>query len=232
MQTKYENKLAMYLSVVGVCDGNPTAWQGLKAFANNYATFKEHVETIQLLAPNHGNKPTGLTEDKARLRNEMAGLAHEIGSAVRSYALLLPSGDLAEKVNFSRSDLTSGRDIASADRCQVICDAAKSVVAELGDYDVTGADVKQLADSIKAYRAVLTKPREARIAGKSATAQLAIEFDAADEILNEHLDAFLPKLMKSAPEFASHYENARVIVDAAASRKSPAKTQPAPAALN
>jgi hypothetical protein len=227
MNTKFENKQSMYLSVVGVCDGNPTAWQGLKAFAQNYATFKEHVGNIQDLAPKQGNKPTGHTKDKARLREEMADLAHEIGSAVHSYALLQPSGDLAAKVDFARSELTAGRDSTSADRCQSICDAAKSVVDELGDYDITAADVKALAEAIKAYRAVISKPREARIAGKSATAQLAVEFDAADEILNEHLDAFLPKLRKSAPEFASLYEGARVIVDNTASRRG--KTAPTPA---
>ena len=146
-----------------------------------------------------------------------------------SLSLLQPSGDLAAKVDFSRSDLTSGRDTLSADRCQTIYDAAKSVVANLGDYDITAADVKALADAIKAYRAVLTKPREARIAGKSATDQLATEFDSADAIVSNHLDAFVPKFKKSAPEFASLYENARTIVDAVATRAPKSAPQPAPA---
>jgi len=228
MQTKYENKLTMMLSVVGVCDSNAAAWQGLKAFADSYGTFKEHVDNIQEIAPNQGNRVAGVTQDKARLRQEMANLAHEIGSAVRSYALFTQNGELAAKVNYARTTLTSGRDTTSADRCQSVHDAAKTVIDNLGDYDITAAGLKKLADAIKAYRAVLTKPREARIAAKSATAQLTIEFNAADAVLSHHLDAFVPKLKKSAPEFASLYENARTIVDATASRKSKNTPQPAP----
>ena len=46
MNTKQENKLAMYLAVKAVLDSNNSVWQSLQAFADGYTDFSGHVTQI------------------------------------------------------------------------------------------------------------------------------------------------------------------------------------------
>jgi len=50
MTTKQLNKLTMYLAVEGICDGTPSAWQSLQAFADAYTDLKTRVTNIQTFA--------------------------------------------------------------------------------------------------------------------------------------------------------------------------------------
>ena len=56
-------------------------------------------------------------------------------------------------------------------------------------------------------------------AGKTATDQLAAEFDAADQNLNEESDSLMPQFRSANATFITDYTNARIIVDGAAGRR-------------
>ena len=71
----------------------------------------------------------------------------------------------------------------------------------------------------------IPKPRHAITSGATVTAQVEEEFAAADKLLNEGLDKLIVQFQATAPQFYADYTNARVIVDAAATRETGAEEQ-------
>ena len=57
------------------------------------------------------------------------------------------------------------------------------------------------------------KPRQGQAESSSATRELTKRFRAADELLNERLDALAVQFKDSQPAFFHAYQSARVIVD-------------------
>ena len=66
--------------------------------------------------------------------------------------------------------------------------------------------------------------------GKTLTAQIEKEFDAADRLLAKGLDELSQKFQKSAPTFYEDYWNARAVVDTAATRDTEEGEQSGPQA--
>ncbi len=67
------------------------------------------------------------------------------------------------------------------------------------------------------------RPREAIATGKTVTKQVAGEFRAADRLLRNGLDELILQFKVTSPAFFSDYQNARAIVDTAATRESKAE---------
>ena len=80
---------------------------------------------------------------------------------------------------------------------------------------------------IAAYNLLITKPRDARVTGKTVTGNIDTEFDGLDESLGI-MDDLIPQFAPANQKFVDDYNNARRIVDAAASHASPNQPTPAP----
>ena len=141
-----------------------------------------------------------------------------IAGAVHSWAVKNNDLDLAAKTDFSYSDLLDGRDRASAEKCQNVHKAATENLASLGQHGVTAAKLTKLQQKIDAYTECVTKPRAAIQSNKTATQQLESEFAGADKLLHESLDKLALQFEVSHPHFFQDWQNARVIVDNAATR--------------
>jgi hypothetical protein len=217
MRTKQLNKLTMYLAVKGICDGNPTVWQAVQAFADAYADFETHVVNIQTYAQNQEQDTSGITQDKHAARGTMCNAALPIAKAIHAYALKTKNNQIAMSVDFSLSDLMSGRGVTSRDNCQNICATANANLALLADYGVTAAKLTALTAAIAAYNGIISKPRDTRVQGKTLTGNIQTEFTAADDALTLMND-LLGQLDDA--KFVSDFTNARIIVDTAASHES------------
>lgn len=224
MTATQENKLSMFLAVKSVCDRSQSVWQGLPAFATAFAEFSAPVETIQTLSTGHGRRKPGVAEDKKRLRKELCEAAFEVAAATLAYAKATKNAALAAKVDYSLSDLMIGRDTDSATRCEEVHAAASASLDKLADYGVTAAKLASLQDKITAYRDILTKPREAKISGKTTTTSLAAEFQAATDLLKDRLDNLIPQFRNLHITFMQDFHNSRLIVKANPSRKTVSTT--------
>ncbi len=211
MNTKQLNKLTMYLAVEGICDGTPTAWQSLQAFANAYTDLKLHVTNIQTFSQSQAQDTSGVAQDKQAARQAMCAAALPIANAVHAYAVKTKNNTLANDVDFSMSDLMGGRDVQSRDHCQNIYTTANTNIANLA-----------------AYNLLISKPRDTRAAGKTVTTNLQAEFDAADVDLGI-MDDLTGQI--TVAKSMSDYENARIIMDTTASHASPTPATPPPATL-
>jgi hypothetical protein len=226
MNTKQLNKLTMYLAVEGICDGTPTAWQSLQAFADAYTDLKLHVTNIQTFSQSQAQDTSGVAQDKQAARQAMCAAALPIANAVHAYAVKTKNNTLANAVDFSMSDLMGGRDVQSRDNCQNIYTTANTNIANLAAYGVTAAKLTALTNAIAAYNLLISKPRDTRAAGKTVTGNLQAEFDAADVDLGI-MDDLTGQI--TVAKFVSDYENARIIVDTTASHASPTPPTPPPA---
>lgn len=197
----------------------------MKAFADDFAEFGDVLEGIEELAKAQAEPTTGITQDKRNLRRAMAKAAMAICGPVAAFAAKTSNRELKAKVEFRLSALLGGRDKSSLDKCQAIHTAATSVVDQLGDYNITTANLKALQQKIDAYDEILTKPREARASSKTVTQELREAFDEMDELLDERMDNLIEGFRTVDPSFVSDYENARRIGDTGGSRTT--KTPPA-----
>jgi hypothetical protein len=223
MNTKQLNKLTMYLAVKGVCDAETAIWQSVQAFADAYADLQTRVTNIQTFSQTQTQNTTGIAQDKKAARLAMCGLALPIAKAVHAYAVKNKDNTLAMSVDFSMGDLVEGRDVQSRDNCQNIYATANTNLANLANYGMTAAKLTALNNAIAAFNLLISKPRDTRAHGKTITTSIQAEFDAADEDLGI-MDDLLGQITDAT--FVSDYNNARIIVDIAASHASPAPPAP------
>ncbi len=218
MTTKQFNKLTMYLAVEGICDPAKTVWLTLQAFADAYTDLQTRVTNIQTLAQNQTQDTGGVALDKQAARQAMCGLALPIANAVHGYAVKTKNNTLAVTVDYSMADLIEGRDVHSLDLCQIISTAANANLANLTSYGITAAKLTALTNAIAAYTLLISAPRDTRAKGKTVTGNIQSQFDAADEALGL-MDDLLGQIADA--KFVADYNNARNIVDTAASHASP-----------
>jgi hypothetical protein len=218
METIQTNKLTMYLAVEGICDGSTASWQAVQAFADSYADLQIRVTNIQTFAQSQTQKTTGITQDKAAARKAMCAAALSVANAVHAYAVKTKNNTLAASVDFTMATLMRGRGLSSVERCQNVYAAANTNIASLAPYGVTAAKLAALNAAIAAFNLLISKPRDTRAQGKTVTGTLKTEFDAADEDLNI-MDDLCGQIADA--KFVADYNNARIVVDTAASHASP-----------
>jgi hypothetical protein len=217
----------MYLAVKAVCDRNSSTIATLPAFADGYTEFGTRLTNIQTLAQNQAVNSTGLAADKQQLRKDMAATAATIAKAVYAYAKKVKNNDLAAQADVTASSMTTGRDTAAADLARNVHAAATANLANLAPYGVTAAKLTDFKARIDAYAANLSKPRDAVASSSTATRQLAAEFAAADDALNDQMDALILQFTDTDETFVADYKNARIIVDNTGG-KAKATAAPAP----
>jgi hypothetical protein len=229
MTSKQQNKYTMYLAVKAVLDANSAVWQTLQAFADGCTVLTNQINSIQTLAQSQNLDTSGIALDKHRSKAAMALSAITIGSAVQAFAVKTQNHTLANEVDFSPSELVSARDAEALENCQNVHDLAASNLAGLADYGVTATKLATFQAVISAYGDIMDKPRQTIATGKTVTQQLGDAFAAADEILEEELDNLIIQFADTNAKFVSDYQNARIVVDVAASHASPNQTATAPA---
>lgn len=221
MTTKQENKLSMYLAVLAACEPHLTAIQALPAMDEAHADFHRHVANIQRITQLRDVTGTGIADDKRSLRTRMAESANAIALAIRAYAIKAGKPDVAAKANIPASRMNTGRDTAAAVTARNIHAMASEHLKGLERFGITPDKVDRLGIMIDAYAASIGKPRAAAAQGVTLTQQLAAEFDAADALLMDQMDALMRQFRAAEPAFVEAYRNARALVHLKATRGKP-----------
>ena len=219
------NKLNSFLNLQAACSAHFAVYSTLIAFQQTYDAFASRVTRLGKLRLAQEEETSGLAADKKRLREEACRAAVVIVNATRVYAMQHHNLELAAKVDYSYSDLFYGRDSASGDRCQIVHNMASDHLAALAPFGVTEEKLEELQEKIDAYAPTIPKPRHAITSCATVTEQVEEEFAAADKLVNEGLDKLIVQFQGTAPQFYADYTNARVIVDAAATRETGTEVQ-------
>ena len=241
MDSKQDAKLKMYLATKKVCDDNRATWATLAGFKNAYDTFVQCVTVIGALSEVQRSARAGVALGKRELTDLLVGEALIIAGTLCAYGRAKGDTQLCAFSDVTRDDFIKLADADIDDKALGIHDKAKAILdaqtatppvagaPKVADFGLTADELSTLKNRIAAYAEIVQSPRAATIKISTATEAIAARFAAAVELLSLTLDKLAPRFKKSAPDFFSGYEGARVIVDAASPRKAPA---PAPNPAN
>ena len=212
MNAGQSNKLRAYQAVEAVLDEHEATWNTLPAFVTGVNEFTALIPEINELVQTQASR-AGASDEKAFALEALGNAAHEVAAAVRAYAVATNELELAGRVDFSRSDITYGRESEVVAHCRDIHATATANVDDLADYGVTPAKLNAFKKKIDAFEAVQPKPRQKIAVSSAATKTLPERFTQADTILSKRLDGLMVQFRESAPAFYNEYRAARSVVD-------------------
>jgi hypothetical protein len=209
-----QNRLSMFLAVLGVMAKYNSVWTALTAIDDMVTRLTNLTTSIQTNSGVQGTPLTGIAEGKRRKRVAMVEAAHAIAGDLHALAVKNGDADLEAKTDYELSDLLETTQNLVGPLCQNIHGYAVTNAAALAsDYGTTAADVTDLQTKITAYNPDIAKPREAIVARKDVTGDIAADEKTADAILNKELDKAMKKFKVKNPDFFNEYTSARMIID-------------------
>ncbi len=215
MNIRQINKFRSYVGVESACKRYKPVWNAaaVPEFGLAVTDLSERIVIIRGLGQRQEDPTTGIAAMKLHCRKQVCTTGAIIAGAVHSWATKTNQLDIAQKADWSYSDLFAGRETASADRCQNVHKLAKENLSSLAKFGVTADKLEEFQEQVDAYLGCIGKPREAITTTRTVTQQLATEFAAVDKLLEKTLDKLVLQFQESAPDFFNDYQNARFIVD-------------------
>lgn len=228
MKKTLENRISMFYAVRDACATHTATWTPLVPYANAHTSFLGRLKLIEDNIEVQEKQLGGIAKNKGELRASMVDQALVVAQA--TFALATDTGDtvLRGKVDYSRSDLTEGRDTVVGQRCQGVHTEASAVAAALVAYGVLAADLIALQTAIDAYVAEVSAPRTAITIRKGATEAITELVREGMAILNDRMDKLMPEFETAAPNFFQEYFDARIIVDLGGAEEEEEPVPPTP----
>lgn len=217
MTSSQEARLSMYNAVISFCDANAATVATVPAFQTALNSFKDIFSTILQTAQLEAQVITGITMDKAQLRNDLAAKAVEISAAIFAYASSTGNNTLKERANYSLTDMLRLKDELLGPTSVNIANDANANAAALVSYGVTAAAITDFNTMIGSFMTAVASPRNAVTQRATYSAMLKTNFKDGNDVLKNQMDKIALQFRADQPEFYSTYKNNRIILDAATS---------------
>lgn len=212
MQKTQIDQYDMLLAVENHFDDNPTVWAGNVPLTTAKTQFATKIDEIAMQVALQLLNPTGITVDKANLRNDLQDKGFAISAAVSAYAAATPGkNDLYNRVNFSKTDFERFREAELIGVITNLHQEATVALPNLEPYGVTAASLSSLLVANTAFGAIMKNPNEAIAKRKAATDEIAKLLPEAIAIAETRLDNLMVGLASSQPQFAAIYTNLRAL---------------------
>lgn len=232
MNSKIENRLSMYRTVISVCDKAAPQIQTVAALWTNYQAFKSLVDEFDALIQLQIKKTKGIAADKNDAREKLIELIQHIAAVVKSYAAESGNSELYAAVHYSPSSLRKMRDELLYEAANVVRTLADQNAAELPPHGFIPSVLADLVTAIDEYKDKIEDPDEARKMRKVYTREIkALDFRLR-KLLNERIDNGVRALGVTQPMIAKRYAAARVIYDYSSGRKKEISESDLPATLS
>jgi len=189
------------------------------------ATLTNILQSIRDLKQVQDKTTKGATRSKSELETAIINGIFKIGAALKAYATEAKNYELLAISTFSESSIKHLRDSNLADKARTIHEAAAPVVDKLNIYQVGQEDVTALNENIPLYLQALPGSRGILNQTKQSTADIQTKIDEGRQLLKEKLDVHLLPYKATNPTLYGEYQNARIIVDKAASRETKQVTE-------
>jgi len=202
-------------------------WNAVLAFANNVTLLKNKIDEIELIKEAQETDITGWAMDKKAKKLDIVKKAMVMAGGPKAYGLASSNNVLVQEVSYTRSELKKDRDTDFTTKVRVIFNKAKANKVELVNYGITDAMITAFDALIAEYEAMVQDPRSKIAERKSATKQLDVLMDEAEDIV-EIMDGMVEQYAESNPDFYNSYKAARIIVDVGIRHKKPEPPPPTP----
>lgn len=213
MHKKQENKLSSYHLTDDKLNLHNGIWAGIPAFSATKGVFSNKIVSIHSVNAIQQGIITGIATDKKDLKVTMIDATAAVAGNVKALASQTNNNELFDAVNYSHSDLMKVRDENIADICQTIHNHANTHLVALAPFGITAPVLTALQLAITAYVVKVQAPGGAKIAKKTATANLRILFKDTDKLLDKELDPMMLQFKNTEPDFFKDYTSAREIID-------------------
>ncbi len=203
----------MFDAVIAYCTSNSSIIATVPAFQSAFASFQSTVSEIHSVVQLQVNVITGITADKAKMKDNLAGAAANLAATVFAYASNSGNNALKEQVNFPPSELKSLKDKMLVATSGNIRDAANANLAALNNYGITAESITGFQTIIDAYVAQMSSPRNAVSQRASHAKTLVNLFKQANDALKTQLDKIALQFKLSNADFYNTYKSNRIVID-------------------
>ncbi|OJV52980.1 MAG: hypothetical protein BGO31_04295 [Bacteroidetes bacterium 43-16] len=211
MRQSENNFIAMCKTVQRVLTRHNSTWNSQVAYSQLAASFLGIMDSLSEATEGAELVSTGATVDKATAESDAVTMAVNLAKRASIYALEVNNMELHNQLRVSKSALLRRPDELTLAKLRNIIATLSTVVADLGDYGVSTADINQLVSATDDFDRLIVRPRTVIVERKGFNqeaipgllAQLRTVLYKLDSLMNIFNDR----------EFRREYKDARIIVD-------------------
>lgn len=201
----------MLLSVENHFDDNAPVWTPNVPLAAAKTVLSTKIDLLAVEVAIQLQNPTGITQDKANLREDLERKGFTLSSALSAYAATVGKNDLYNQVLINKSTFSKFRDAELIGVVTNLHRDATIEIANLAPYGVTPASLTDLLTANNAFGQIMKNPTSAIAKRKAATDAIADIIPEIIEILETRVDNLIVGLTASQPQFVAVYNAVRAL---------------------
>lgn len=206
MNTKFENKLTMYVIIRDflLLPASATICAKWAAFAALFARFTALIEEIKATSAKQSEDKTGVTLNKGAVRSALITLMEHISTQGRAYALVVKDYEYLKKIKFMKGELAASSDESLLDKAVTLKDNISLKLTEILQYDLEDSDMDELETLIQQFGDIYSKPQAGTKETEVETDKFTPMFAEGDAILTT-VDTLVLSKKKNEPGFVAEY---------------------------
>lgn len=224
MEVKLTNRVTMIKTTGAYMAEKNAVWNTMTPLQAAMTELDAKIVEIDTAAQQH-ETPDGATVDKAEARDALEDVTFLACEALSVLAHDAGDNDLAALTRVTRTTLDRMSAEELSNRAAAVLAQANTHKTELAPLQVTQANLDELNGALTKFNATKAGPRTATADRAVLTESLPRLVREATDILRNKVDPMVNLFSRSNPDFVAGYENARVIIDRAATHKAKAATE-------
>jgi hypothetical protein len=220
MNTKQTNQVAMFDTVTTYLDSHNPVWSGMAPLGTTLQAFKQNTGAIKTAAQDQ-ETPSGVSDSKAEARDDLEEVLFLVCEALAVLGHTSHDHELVSIAALSPATLDRMPDDELITRANVINQRANAKKTELATLQVTQANLDELEEALNNFSTLKSQPRTAAAERAAKTQSLESLIREGNRMLRDEVDRMVNLFSRSDPEFVAGYRSARVVVDRAATHKTP-----------
>jgi len=211
---KRENiKAKMFRGVSQVLDRNQAVIEKIPAFELSYRDFKTAITNIDENDKKYQNVTNGVTSKKDQLEEDLIDSLVALSSSASVFARRTGDTALKESVRIRPSLLKRMRDMDLLTKAKQIHDVITANKDGLQEYGISAENIDDLGQKVGDFEAAIKVQEDSFAQAKAARQTLGEQFEYAEDILNEELDAMIERVAEANSQFYADYQKNRRLED-------------------
>lgn len=211
MTTEQSNYLDMCNAVIKHAKDNQATTDLVPAFADGIVVLKTKTGQLSDLGADQSENIKGVTKQKGSQRDTLNILTFQHISPAKAYAFSLKDFKLAEKLDYTPSQLRDIPDESINGTAKNLLDLVNPIIAELAPYLLDPATVGEWQAAIDAHKPAA--PRVAISHRVSLTSEIEEKIDEIRTQYEQTLDPISISFKKNNAHYYNDYKNSRKIIN-------------------
>ena len=175
------------------------------------------ISNVDALKDIQANGNAGNSDNKKQLKISLIAKILKISAAMLAHSATTNDPKLKEIASVSETSLNRLRDNDLLTSARATASFGKPIVESLTIWGSDQADLTELDSLVAAYGSVIPGNAADNAAVEQSTSDIKTKLKEAKALLKDHLDPMMLPFKTLNPTFYGQYENARQVIDTAAS---------------